>query len=397
MRRLEGREFLQTVFVLCPVFVLVTFCTAVLGMAAEWKWPKSISISTADTTSGVYVALSSAMIEMDRMTGMKVRVIPESAMAQKLRWLKDGETDFHGDDHGSIAVLSMMAEDEYAKIGPIQATSVWNIFNAFSAFIVRRDSDIKTIYDIKKHHKIAAYVGVRASYLVCEALLKWVGVDAVIVPCATWPSTQKAVIEGRADINLIVTTSGPAYEAEAFPAGIRCLELPAETDPEGAKRFLKVARVRSIARVEDGIKPCLGKISVAMPFSIHARKELDPELVYHFVKWLAENHNTYKDKHLTCKYMNIDYATSFLRTSALPIHEGTIRYLKEKGIWTANDDARQKYNTELLARYITAHKAAMAEADGKKIDISSKNPKWVELWESYRKDIPPTVMHLEKK
>ncbi len=396
MRYPDKKKHMHEVFVLFSFFVLVSFCTPFTVSASPWEWPKMTSIATASTKSGVYMTLVSAMTEMEKATGMKVRVIPSDSLSLKVRWLKDRETDFFGDGHGTIAVVGMMAEAGMAtrEGGPFQARSVWHIYNSFLSFIVDRDSEIKTIYDIKPHHTIATFEAAHSNRLAVEALLLWAGVDAQIVPCSSWGSTQKALMEKRADIGQIVTTTPVAYEYQAHPRGVRCLELPADKDPEGAKRFLKHAKVRAIAEVKEGIKACVGKTSIMSPFSLHAHADLDPDLVYHFVKWLAENHNIYKDKHRNCKYMNFDNALRFLRISALPIHDGTIRYLKEKGMWTAKDDARQKYNMDLLDKYIKAYKAAVAEADKKEIKIGIKNPQWVELWDSYKKDLPPMVMHL---
>ena len=43
--------------------------------------------------------------------------------------------------------------------------------------------------------------------------------------------------------------------------------------------------------------------------------------------------------------------------------------MKEKGMWTADDDKRQAYNLDLLTRYMEAYQAAIAEADAKKIEV----------------------------
>jgi TRAP transporter TAXI family solute receptor len=396
MKYLDKKKRTHMVFVVFSLLVLVTLCSPFPASASPWKWPKMIKISTASTQSGVYMTLVAAMTEMERATGMKVRVIPSDSLSLKVRWLKDGETEFFGDAHGTIAVMGMTAEAGHAlrEGGPFEATSVWHIYNSFLAFIVNKNSDIKTIYDIKPNNTIASFESALSNRLAVEALLLWAGADAKIVPCSSWGSTQKAVMEDRADITTIVTTTPVAFEYEASPRGVRCLDLPADKDPEGAKKFLKHARVRALEKVDEGIKACLGKTSAMMPFSLHARADLDPDLVYHFVKWLAENNDTYKNKNENCKYMAFDQAVRFLRISALPIHEGTIRYLKERGVWTAKDEARQEYNKGLLEKYIKAYKAAIAEADKKKIEISPTNQEWVKLWESYKKDLPPIVMHL---
>jgi hypothetical protein len=119
-----------------------------------------------------------------------------------------------------------------------------------------------------------------------------------------------------------------------------------------------------------------------------ARKELDPELAYHLAKWFHKNFDTYKVKDKNCELMSLDLFRESLDVVFLPVHEGTIKYLKEIGMWSAKDDRRQKYNVDLLTRYADGYKTAITEADKKKIKIDPTNKEWVELWNGVKKDIP---------
>ncbi len=75
----------------------------------------------------------------------------------------------------------------------------------------------------------------------------------------------------------------------------------------------------------------------------------------------------------------------------LPVHDGAIRFAKEKGLWTAAHDARQKYNLWLLEQYKKAYKAAIDEADKKGIKVDPQNKQWLDLW----KQIGTEVYKLE--
>ena len=87
---------------------------------------------------------------------------------------------------------------------------------------------------------------------------------------------------------------------------------------------------------------------------------------------------------------------SFRKTLDLayvPFHEGTIRYLKEKKMWTAADDSRQKYNEDLQNKYIEAYKTAISKADEKGIRIELNDKEWIKLWEDYKNELGlPRVM-----
>jgi hypothetical protein len=123
-----------------------------------------------------------------------------------------------------------------------------------------------------------------------------------------------------------------------------------------------------------------------------AHGSADPELIYHVAKWLGDNHSKYKDRHADGGDMGIEMQRENLdlarNMNYLPVHDGTIRYLKEKGRWTQTDTVWNEKNKELLARYIRAYKAAIAAADERNMKIAPDNKEWVELWASFKKDIP---------
>lgn len=93
--------------------------------------------------------------------------------------------------------------------------------------------------------------------------------------------------------------------------------------------------------------------------------------------------------------MSIDLFREFLDYSGAPIHEGTIRYLKEIGKWTAKDDVWNQEAIKLMGRYIDAWKKASTEAQEKKIKIAFDNKEWESLWNRYVKDISSFKVRLE--
>ncbi len=104
-------------------------------------------------------------------------------------------------------------------------------------------------------------------------------------------------------------------------------------------------------------------------------------------KWLHQNFDAYKDLHEACPRMSIKYFRNTLDGTYLPVHEGTIRYLKEVGMWTAADDTRQEYNVRLVDWYTEAYETATAMADKEGISIDPQNKEWVELWGNHKEEI----------
>jgi hypothetical protein len=70
-----------------------------------------------------------------------------------------------------------------------------------------------------------------------------------------------------------------------------------------------------------------------------------------------------------------------------PLHDGTVRYLEEKGLWTQAHEARRQANIALLDRWIEAYQEAIDMADDAGIAIDPGNEEWMELWENYKEEL----------
>jgi hypothetical protein len=138
--------------------------------------------------------------------------------------------------------------------------------------------------------------------------------------------------------------------------------------------------------MEIGVKEAVGVwgVRAPTPYFGHADKT-SVELVYNTDKWIDQNYDSYKAKHDLLIGMSFSSFRNLADSTFIPIHDGTIRYLKEKGQWSAKDQARQDANVALVNRYIEAFKAAVAMADSKKITVDSKSKEFMTLWTEYKK------------
>jgi TRAP transporter TAXI family solute receptor len=373
---------------ICVVAIL-----RVPAAALEWKWPHSLTVQTSAIGSSAYATVIAWGPVLEQMTGMKVRVMPEGNHPLRSRWLKEGRVSLDMETIDGVGGYTMMGVGEYAtrEGGPFQIRAIWLGQSMSFGFMVRGDSEIKTVYDIKPGHRIAYFTPPAGAVANVDGMLAWAKVDKKdikVIPFTSWPAEQKSVLEGQADVSFAVPTTPVAFEVAAGPHGVRWLPLPYDKDPEGAKRFLKVSPTATFGINRQGVKESLGIPMLVHPNYLWARKELDPELAYNLAKWFHKNFDVYKVKNKNCELMSIDLFRESLDFIFLPVHEGTIKYLKEIGKWSAKDDARQEYNLNLLTRYVTAYEAAIAEADKKQIKIDPRNKEWLELWNSFKKDIP---------
>jgi hypothetical protein len=115
---------------------------------------------------------------------------------------------------------------------------------------------------------------------------------------------------------------------------------------------------------------------------------VDDELMYQMAKFHLEKYGEYKDAHSRCSDYSKESMEEFLEMTPMPFHSGAVRYLKEVGMWTPENEAKNKEAYVLMDRYEKAWEGALADALAKKIKIRVKNKKWTDLWKSYKKDIP---------
>jgi hypothetical protein len=198
---------------------------------------------------------------------------------------------------------------------------------------------------------------------------------------------MSSVPDGKADIALIVPTAPQIVEGAAKPPGLRFIEFPVTKDPEGLQRYLEIYTTGEFAPAPHvGVKEIWDVVSLSVPRFLLSRADMSPELAYNLIKWLDENYGLYKDKHPDLELYDMKSFRLSLDSVAGPVHEGVIKYLKEKGRWSAADDLRQQYNLRVLTAYEKAYKEAMDRANKQSIKVDPSNDTWIKLWSDYKKE-----------
>ena len=358
---------------------------------AGYEWPEVLLTSSMAVGSLAHAAKSSWTPIMSEDTGMKFRILPEDNSTITARWLKDGTTDLASHSLSSHAATHFEATGEGAtKLGgPTDVRFVWEMMEASWGVMVRGDSDIETIYDLKAGHKVANFP-IPAYQAFIKGVCAWAGVDSeeiIWVNVSSFVGGVRAVSEGRADFTYIGPFFGDVFEAAAGAHGVRFLDMDPKADPEGAARFSEFRPTLFFGVNEGGVKEAIGVNMMVAPSGFLGKADMDPELVYNFVKWINEHYDEIKDLHPSNKYLHVDYTRGLLDTTYIPVHDGTIKYMKELGMWTDEDDRRQAYNLDLLNKYITAYQEAITKAEAAGIKVDPQNEDWMTLWTDYKKKL----------
>jgi hypothetical protein len=341
----------------------------------NWKDSEDISHSWGD------------LLQAD--TGMKVHIAGEYDSVDRYRWL----------GHLKLFDLTVAAALETGRMlsadgrfcvrdgGPFPVRIAWVHSKGNSGFLTRGDSRIKTPYDIKPGTRICRMT-LFGNLKIVDGLLAWAGVsrdDIVWVSVNSWEENCQAVIEGRSDLAFNYPNTPSVRQAEKNPKGLGWIDLNAEADPAGAKRFRSFDPLFNFAPIHTGVPSAIGHWGVTGINFEQTRSDIEPALIYNLARWFDESYPRFKDKHPANRFRNRETLIEGLRYTFLPCHEGLISYLKDISLWTPAHDTRQRENQELVDRYAAAYQECMWVADEKKIWVARESEEWVKLWSDYKK------------
>ncbi len=357
-----------------------------------YEWPRFFNVVTPIVGTANHSLAVAWTSEFTAQTGVRARVLPAPNGYSRASWLETGE--------GRLALYQasdyfdqMDANEGYATpdAGP-KDTRLINMYQVTGwGYMVRGDSDIESFHDIGPGTRIS--YSPSSSFLVAgvDALLAYLDLehsDVTLVEVGNYGANTAVIPEGRADVTFTSPSSGPSYEAEAGPHSIRWLPLPKEEDdPEAFARYRAIHPGYIPQELESGVSTAKGVYMDHAYQANHVSADEDPEFVYQLVKWMDENHDSYKDDYTHAHMMSIDNLVKFLEVGALqPLHEGTIRYLEEKGLWTEEFQVRQDQLVALAEKQVAGYEEAMEAASAEGITIAPDNPEWVTFWADYREE-----------
>jgi len=322
---------------------------------------------------------------------MNVRISTEEGTV-KMRWVQSGR--FFSVPGGSTIGDIYEGKADYATRdgGPFQAR-FWYIASISNmGFATGKDSTIKTPYDIAPGTRIIELSGFGGAAVrqLNTALLAWGNLtpdDVEFVPAGSFGAQVMFLMEGKGDIAIMVPQAPYSFEVEASPGGLAWINMNAEEDPAAAKRYTDIWPTFGFSAVEMGVPSAIDIHMMANPTGYIVRADADTELVYNMTKWMAENYDRYKDGHPALVTATVDNLLYLAEHAYTPLHDGTVKYLKEIGRWTPAHEKRQQENIALISRYVEAYETAIDTADDQGIRVSPQNEAWIELWENYKKEL----------
>ncbi|NYT61766.1 TAXI family TRAP transporter solute-binding subunit [Alcaligenaceae bacterium] len=358
-------------------------CLAISAPTAfAQKLPDTMSWTAYDVGSAGYAEASAIADAFGKKFGTKIRIQPSGSSIGRLQPILTKRADL-----GFLATETFFATEgihDFAarRWGP-QDLRVLAGRPASIGVFTSKESGIKKISDLKGK-RLALVVGNPSLNVKCEAFLAFANMDLKdVVPTLfpTYSAAMSSVLKDEADASCTTTTPSQVYELESSPKGILWIDTPAN-DKEGWKRLSHVAPF-----LQPFTETLGAGISAEKPVAIAAyryptlvtRADMTDDLAYAFTKATDETFDIYKDATAVMSRWSMDVAGT--PAADAPFHNGAIRYLKERGIWTDEHQAWNDKRTARLNALMAAWPKAVEEGKGK------TDEEFATIWEQRRSKV----------
>ena len=201
-----------------------------------------------------------------------------------------------------------------------------------SAYIVRKDSDIESVEDLKGRRVPVFADKALGDYVTkgyfANANMSLDQVDGVAVP--NFPRMWASFAEGSADVAIVVVGAANSREYDAS-FGIRYLSFA--NTPEALARTRKFLPQMYLQEMPAGSVPGIDKPTNVNVFdyTLFAGKDVSDDMVYKSVKALWEKE---ADLLAAGPFWNGFMKEKMSTPLGLTYHPGAIKFYKEMGVWT---------------------------------------------------------------
>ncbi len=367
--------------------IVVTLGLSGAGIAQDYDWPRLLVIGTPGTSTGSFASTNGWGPALQKETGTTVRIVPEDSEPMRYKRLTDREDIAIA----SVSASEMAAQTEgiggYAATKPVAQRILWHHNDTPWGHVVAGDSDIKTLQDIAKGG-VRVTVGVFSPAIVSamtEALPAFLGMTPeeaqekiTFVPASSYGENCRSVVEGKSDVAYCAPISSVLSEMEGAPGSIRWLEMDPD-DKEGWDSYLDFRPMAIPTRIAMGVKTAQGVGGLTSNFVYAVPATAEEDFAYNMAKWMHLSFDAYKGSHALATRMSVEQFRAYLDSTPVPVHEGTVKYLREIGMWTDADDAWNNAAIEQMDNWISARQAGMKEAMEQGVEINFENQAFLDI------------------
>jgi len=311
-------------------FVMAAAATMIMGLSAS---AQTVSISTLPPGSVNNVQTQAIAKVMQEKTSMQMRVVGFNSPQASMTAVEVGEAQFSFMSNDEVGI-AVRGKDEHTGQPLESLRLVTTVFPFKVGIVVKADSDIKTVADLKGKRFPVGWEGFPQGIALSNAMLATAGLtldDMQGVPTTNLLRAADDLKAGVLDATIFAIGAPKMAELDAA-IGIRFLSL--DNTPEAAAAMAKVRPEYHIASQKalphlNGVADGSNLMEYAMTVITHA--EADDEMIYNVAKTLHTGKTDLAAAHPSFNAMNPDNLA--VQQADVQYHPGAVRYYKEVGVW----------------------------------------------------------------
>ena len=307
------------------------------------KLPKVISITTLPEGSAKYNQTAAFRAVVEQFSPMKLRLESSGTDLTRIAPLAMKQAEFAAVT-GGLASGAAKGEELLGKLGPIPIRRVWNGFPFVGAMYSRGDAGFKTIADLRGKRVPQSPATYEWSWN-NAGILAFAGLtlgDVKVVTVSGIQAALKGPLEGTLDATQGSPFSSAAVELAASPHGIYWFDMPA-SDVEGWKRQKKLNPWASPMKAgAAGLKEGQTITGAGYEDGIYSTAAVSEDIVYAFCAAMYKGIDIYRKMDKGLLKWTWEQACSAEVMASVPYHEGAVKFLREKGVWTSAHEALQQ-------------------------------------------------------
>lgn len=356
------------------------------GTLQAQELPSTMVWTSYDVGSAGYAEASAIADAFGKEFNTRVRIQPSGSGIGRLQPLLQGRADYAFLATEAFFVSEGAYDFAVPEWGPQNLRAIAGR-PAGITLITAADAGIDTVEDAKGK-RIAFVAGNPSVNVKCEAILAFGDLtldDVEVIIFPTYSAAMSSMTRNEADATCTTPTTSQLYELAESPRGIHYAPLEPD-NKEGWEKLLKVLPIMSpsnedvAAGLEEGET---AKMAAYRYPVITTKADKSADEVYTFIKALDETFDLYKDGTATMDRWAL--AKSGKPAIDIPFHEGAVRYLKEIGVWTEEDEA---WNQKRIAR-LEAMTAAWGAFKSENEGLSSEE--YAAGWMERRQEVIDTL------
>jgi TRAP transporter TAXI family solute receptor len=314
---------------------------------AQAQQPKAVTIGTNPPGTVFYPVAGGLASVISGAASFQAGIQPYTGSSTFLPLLDSGEIDygivnaiesglsFHGPARLKIGGKNPLPHVPNGRL--IMRGSPLSV-----SMVVRKDSPIKTVHDVKGKRMTGEYPANVAIWFhlytgLANAGYTWDDVKVVPVPAVN--DGIDAIVQGRADVTNHAIGAAKVREADAS-TGVRYISL--DCSPQGEERVKKAVPGYYLTTIKPGTSPGVVADTCVLTYDIYflGHKGLRGEVVQATLKAIWDNIEKLPPLNPQFKEWTRERAASADVT--VPYHPAAAQFYKDKGVWSAKIDEVQK-------------------------------------------------------